>query len=134
LERSKLLDRKWHHFIISYASGSGILYCYHNGKLTMKDRGFAKSFIAKDGVLVIGAQQSRYNEVNEFIFQFTGEISQLQIYRRTFAQGAIRTFSARCSNIPGNLFRWTDIPAGVKGQVRIRHPSECLKANSGEVG
>jgi hypothetical protein len=85
LERSKLLDRKWHHFIISYASGSGILYCYHNGKLTMKDRGFAKSFIAKDGVLVIGAQQSRYNEVNEFIFQFTGEISQLQIYRRTFA-------------------------------------------------
>ena len=131
--RSKLLNRKWHHFIIFYAHHGSNLFCYHNGKQIIKDSVPKKSFISKKGALVVGAQQGRYKEVHESRFQFTGEISQLQIYRRTFSKGMIRTFSARCSNVPGNFFRWADMPTGVKGKIRIRHQSECLKANNGKV-
>jgi hypothetical protein len=132
LARSKLLNRKWHHFFISYQSRDGILLCYHNGKKVAKDEGEGNPIILKDGVLVLGAQQSHYNQVHESKLQFTGEISQLQIYRRTFSHAMIRTFSERCSNIPGNLFRWEDMPTGIKGPIRVRHQSECLRANGGE--
>ena len=127
------MDKKWHHFVISYASRNGHMYCYHNGEKIAKDKVERKSLTGKDGVLVIGAWQSHYSNVHKSRFQFTGEISQLQIYRRTFSQGPIRTFSHRCSNIPGNFFRWADMPTGINGQIRIRHQSECLKTNNGEV-
>ena len=83
---------------------------------------------------MVGAQQSQYKVVSESMCQFTGEISQLQIYRRTFSHSVIHVLSLRCSSIPGNFFRWADMPAKVQGDIHIRHQSECLKANDGENG
>ena len=93
-----------------------------------------QAFVSTDGVLVIGAQQSQHKVAPESTFQFTGEISQLQIYRRAFSHVIIHTLSARCSSIPGNFFRWADMPANVQGTVHVRHQSDCFNTNNGQNG
>ena len=123
---------EWQHFVIAYSSSAGNLYVFHNGEQILQSTVSSYSITATDAFLVVGAQQSGYKQISEPRFQFVGELSQLQIYRRLFAASMIRTLANRCWSTPGNFFEWVEMRRNVQGNVKTRNPSECIKVKNGE--
>ena len=122
----------WHHFVIYYLKGKATLYVFHNGVKILQTSTTSNEIISRDAILVVGAQQSKHGQIPESRFQFTGKLSQLQLYRRTFTDNMILTFANRCWSMPGNHFDWADMKSYIKGDVKTQKPSECLKAKNGE--
>lgn len=123
---------EWHHFVIYYPSSKATLFVYHNGELILRTATTSNQLKSQGAFLVVGTRQSDYEQVLESSFQFTGKLSQFQIYRRSFTDNIIRTFSNRCWSTPGNHFEWADMKNYITGDVNVRKPSECLKAKNGE--
>ena len=121
----------WHHFVITYTSSLSQLDVSHNGKLILETSAPSTPIISQDAYLVVGAQQSDYTLINQTGFQFIGELSQLQIYRRLFTPTMITTLATRCWSIPGNQFEWVEMRQNTQGNIRTRNPSECIQVKNG---
>lgn len=119
--------------VIYYLTSKATLYVFHNGVKILQAPTTSNEIISQDALLVVGAQQSSYGQVVGSTSQFAGKVSQVQIYRRAFSDSMILTFANRCWSTPGNHFDWADMKNHVRGDVKTRNPSECLKAKNGEV-
>lgn len=122
----------WQHFMIMYSSNQDKLRVFHNGYSILNSVIFGNPITTSNGFFVIGAKQETYYSTDKLNYQFIGELSQLQIYRRTFPVLMVGALANRCSNTPGDFVEWADLRALVAGQVHTRNPSECMELKNGE--
>ena len=123
---------EWQHLFFQWHGYVGTLRCWHNGVLISKETGEIGIIEAKDGFLVVGAQQTQHKVVSRNEYRFHGQISQLQVWKKKINYRIIQGLANRCSSIPGDVLRWSDMPAGINGNVEKRNSSECLEIKDGE--
>ncbi|KAJ8305662.1 hypothetical protein KUTeg_016207 [Tegillarca granosa] len=118
-------DGRWHHIAFTWSSNRGTWRIYMDGVLEDSGYDFATGeTIQGGGTFVVGQEQDPGGTFssNE---AFIGKIAHLNIWDHQLRVSDINDMRLSCRKQLGNVLAWTDIQAGLHGELRADPSSFC---------
>jgi len=117
-------DRKWHHICATWENTSGSWKLYKDGKVGAAGKGLKTGHVIRGGgALVLGQEQDAVGGSFDANQCFIGEMTGVNIWDHVIGEQEIKRMSRSCMGSVGNVFRWPDFKAHLKGSVKIIKPS-----------
>lgn len=131
VENDLIRDGNWHHMCSTW-DDNGNWTIYLNGNNIASDLAGPLRLgplspgheISDGGTLVIGQDQDTCGGEFESHQSFVGALTGVNLYDRTLSSDEILRVSEDCNRNDGNVFKWSDVRGGLRGQIQVL-PSSC---------
>ena len=119
-------DGNWHHICCSWENKAGSWKVYKEGALQASGSGLKTGYSIKtNGILTIGQEQDSFGGGFDATQKYNGELTDLNMWNRVLSAGEISKLAGSCHGGMGNVKKWSDFKAGIRGNVRVISPSAC---------